>query len=187
MRHRIVFLGDLTYPPNRDGVLFFAREVFPLIRRAEPGATWHVLGRPTEELRAAIDGQPAVVMTGYVPDVRPHVAQAEVVVVPLRAGGGARLKILEALAMGRPVVSTGLGAEGLEPRQGVTIADSPADFAAAVLNVLRDPARAAAAAAQARPSLVTRYDWARVARGFQEAVTFLLQTTAGAVTSQPTR
>jgi len=185
VRHRIVFLGDLSYPPNHDGVLFFAREVVPLIRKAEPGATWHVLGRSTPELTAALAGHPGVVTTGYVPDVRPHVAQAEVVVVPLRAGGGTRLKILEALAMGRPVVSTAIGAEGLKLRQGITIADSPTDLAVAVLSVLRNPARAAADAAAARPALLATYDWAQVARGFQAAVAALSPTTAGA--SQPTR
>ena len=178
---RIVFTGDLSYPPNRDAVLFFAREVFPLVRRAEPRATWHVVGGGTPDLEAAVGGRPGVVLTGHVADVRPHVAQAAVVVAPLRAGGGTRLKILEALAMARPVVSTTIGAEGLElpDRRGVTIADGPAALAAAVLAVLRDPVRAAGDAAAARPALVAAYDWTRVGVGFQQAIAALIETRVG--------
>ncbi len=135
---RVLFLGSMDWMPNQDGVRWFVREVWPAVRAAHPGAAFHVVGRnPPAEVRglAAVAG---VTVVGGVPDVRPHLAAAAVVVVPLLVGGGTRLKIYEAMATGRPVVSTGIGAEGLPIVSGEHYirADEPAAFAAAVAALL---------------------------------------------------
>src|SRR6185503_7113005 len=138
-----VFTGSMDWYPNEDGILYFADTILPLIRRECPDAQVTVVGRdPSARLRAAASGR-GVRLTGTVEDVRPYMSDAAVYVVPLRVGGGTRLKIFEALAMGKPVVSTTVGAEGLPlvPGKHYLRADEPADFARAVVALLRDPAR----------------------------------------------
>jgi glycosyltransferase involved in cell wall biosynthesis len=186
-RGGIVFTGTLDYPPNRDAVLFFGREIFPRIKHAVPAATWRVVGRGGDDLQAALRGQPGIEFTGYVDDVRPHVARAEVVVVPLRAGGGTRLKILEAMALERPVVSTALGAEGLDlvHDEDLLIADDPAGIAAAVTGVLSDPDRAGRMAARARRAVVARYDWRDLGRRYTDVA--LRLAASGVVPSEGAR
>jgi glycosyltransferase involved in cell wall biosynthesis len=135
---RVVFLGSMDWMPNQDGVRWFVREVWPIVRAAHPYATFHIVGRnPPGDIRA-LGVTPGVIVVGGVPDVRPHLAGAAVVVVPLLVGGGTRLKIYEAMAMGRAVVSTGIGAEGLPvvPGEHYLKADDQADFATAVGKVL---------------------------------------------------
>jgi sugar transferase (PEP-CTERM/EpsH1 system associated) len=165
----LVFTGTLTYPPNRDAALFFAREILPRIRAALPAVTWYVVGTAEPHLTASLAAEPGVVCAGHVEDVRPYLQRAEVAVVPLRAGGGTRLKILEAMAAGRPVVSTSLGAEGLPFRDGLEIrrADSATAFASAVVELLRDPAAARRMAAAGRQAILGRYDWYRIAEDYR--------------------
>jgi glycosyltransferase involved in cell wall biosynthesis len=137
---RVLFLGSLDWLPNADGVLHFVKEIWPLVRTRHPDATFEIVGRnPSANLRRACD-VPGVRLTGTVPDVRDHVAQAAVVVVPLLVGGGTRIKIFEAMAMQRAVVTTTLGAEGLPVTHGrhLLIADEPAVFAHAVSSLLDD-------------------------------------------------
>src|ERR1700694_4941374 len=140
----ILFTGSLDYRPHTAAVLSFAREIFPQVLRARPDATLIGVGmRPPPEITALAG--PNVVLTGSVPDVRPYLRRATVVVAPLRMGSGTRLKLLEAMAMGKAVVSTALGAEGLAVERGthLLVADAPAAFAADVVRLLADPRLAA--------------------------------------------
>ncbi len=165
----LVFTGSMDWYPNEDGVLHFVEAILPGIRRELPETALTVVGRnPSPRLRAAA-ARAGVRVTGLVEDVRPFVAEAAVYVVPLRIGGGTRLKIFEALAMAKPVVSTGVGAEGLPLVAGEHFvrADDPEDFARAVVALLRDPARRRALGAAGRRLVAERYAWSRVAREFE--------------------
>ena len=168
----LVFVANLSYLPSRDAVLYFGREIFPRIRNEMPSVKWYVVGEDPESVRRAFRNDPGIIFTGYVDDVREYVARSQVVVVPLRAGGGTRLKILEAMAMGRPVVSTSLGAEGLELRDGtdILVADTPEAFASAVLRVLKVSGVENRLATAGRRAVLERYDWGSITRGFQDAI-----------------
>ena len=172
-RAHLVFTGSMDWLPNVDGMQYFVHEILPRIREAEPAATLSIIGRsPTPAVkRLALDA--GIEVTGRVDDVRPHIAAGSVYVVPLRIGGGTRLKIFEAMAMGKAVVSTTIGAEGLPVTSGedVLIADDPAQFARAVIGLIRDDQRRQSLEAQARRLVVDRYDWAAVSRDFEEALT----------------
>jgi glycosyltransferase involved in cell wall biosynthesis len=162
---RILFLGTLSYYPNHDGLLSFLREVMPAVRRLHPSARLQIVGAsPPAELRR-FEG-PDVTFTGFVEDVRPYLERAAVVVAPLRIGGGTRLKILEAMAMAAPVVSTSLGAEGLAVTHGrdVLVADTAEAFAAEVVRVLRDDALGAELGSAGRRLVEGSYDWRAAAR-----------------------
>jgi glycosyltransferase involved in cell wall biosynthesis len=140
-------------------VEFFARFILPLIRAKYPHVKFVVAGRnPPPNFVQQFSSDPAIEFTGTVPDMRPYLANATVVVVPLRMGGGTRIKILEACASGRPVVSTRIGAEGLnfEASKEIILADDPAEFARGVVGLLSDSAQAAAVAASARIAVVER-------------------------------
>jgi len=157
----VVFFGTLNYFPNQDGVLHFLREIWPRLERSHPQARVKVIGAsPTPEV-LAFRG-PRVEVAGLVDDLRPHLAEAAAVIVPLRVGGGTRFKILEGMAMAKPVVSTTLGAEGIAatPEQDILIADQPAAFAAAVGRVLEDRALAGRLGSAARALVEDRYSWA---------------------------
>jgi len=164
---RILFVGDLSWPPNAEGVRWFASRVWPLVRDRRPGASVEILGRgaPAEVLRLA---GPGFEFVGEGDDTRPHWTSAAVGVVPLLAGGGTRLKILEAAACGVPVVSTRVGAEGLAFEAGVEIRlhDEPDRFAEAVVGLLADREAARRQAAAARARVEVQYDWALIGREF---------------------
>jgi sugar transferase (PEP-CTERM/EpsH1 system associated) len=165
----LIFTGSMDWYPNEDAIVHFTEAILPRIRREVPDVTMAVVGRdPTPRLRAVAAGA-GVRVTGTVDDVRPYVAKAAVYVVPLRVGGGTRLKIFEALAMGKALVSTRVGAEGLPLVSGehVLLADDPADFARAVVSLLRDPPRRRALGLAARRLVEERYTWAQVAREFE--------------------
>ena len=156
----LLFVGHMGYAPCEDAAERLVREVLPRVRARVPGAeAWIVGQEPTPRVRA-LEGR-GVVVTGEVPDVRPFYERAAVCVVPLRAGGGSRLKILEAMALGRPVVSTRLGAEGLALKDGehLLLGDEPATLAAAVLQLLSDPVRASHLVAAARRFVEAKHDW----------------------------
>jgi glycosyltransferase involved in cell wall biosynthesis len=171
LRH-LVFTGSMDWIPNEDAMKHFCHDVLPLIRAEEPGVTLSIVGRaptPAVQRLADITG---VEVTGRVDDVRDYVGRAGVYVVPIRIGGGTRLKIFEAMAMARAVVSTTVGAEGLPVTDGrdVLIADRPDDFAAAVVSLIRDPARRVQLERAARDLVVARYDWSAVAGQLEEAL-----------------
>jgi glycosyltransferase involved in cell wall biosynthesis len=172
----VLFFGLLATVPNVDGVVYFLREIWPLIRAASRQARFVVVGASPAPAILAHAG-PGVMIVGPVDDLRPHLSAAAVVVVPLRLGSGTRLKILEAWAMARPVVSTTLGAAGLDavPGRHLLIADEPSAFASAVLRVLGEPKLAAELGSAGRALVSERYSW----RGAAEALeAFLRQSLA---------
>jgi len=161
----VLFFGTMAYYPNVDAVVFFLREVMPRLRRSHPSVRLRIVGSLPPRAVTQLAG-PDVTITGFVDDVRPYLERASVVVAPLRIGGGTRLKILEAMAMGRPVVSTAVGAEGLAARHGreALIADDAESFAAQVARVLDDHDLAARIGLAARRLVEERYDWRASAR-----------------------
>jgi glycosyltransferase involved in cell wall biosynthesis len=181
----LVFTGSMDWYPNEDAVLYFLESILPRIRREVPGASFSIVGRsPTARVIAAAAAAAGVQVTGTVDDVRPHIARAAVYVVPLRIGGGTRLKIFEAFAMGKAVVSTTVGAEGLPLVSGQHFiqADDPADFAGAVVGLLRDPLRCRSLGAAGRELVETRYSWTQVAREFEERCAQVLTPASGDLT-----
>jgi glycosyltransferase involved in cell wall biosynthesis len=164
--HRILFLGSLEWRPNLDAIQQLLDPIFPMVRAMEPGARLCLVGRnPPAALRDQVQGQPGVELHANVPDVRPFLAQSGVLAVPLRIGGGSRLKILEALAAGVPVVSTRVGAEGLclEADRHLTVVEGIEDMAAALVRTIRTPEQARAQAECGRQRVLERYDWSLLA------------------------
>jgi glycosyltransferase involved in cell wall biosynthesis len=157
----VVMTGTFSYPPNLGGARWLAREVWPLVRRAAPAAELRFVGLRGEEVLRDLAALPGVTVVGAVPDMRPELALARVAVAPISVGGGTRIKILEAFAAGRPVVSTRIGAEGLAVTDGDTafLRDEPAAFADAIVRLLHDQPLAEAMGARARALVVQRYDW----------------------------
>jgi glycosyltransferase involved in cell wall biosynthesis len=162
---QVVFTGSMDWYPNEDGVLHFLDHAWPQIRARAPHAHFTIIGRnPSARLHAAAAATTGVAVTGTVLDVRPLVEQGAVYVAPLRVGGGTRLKLFEALAMGKAVVATRLAAEGLPlvPGRHYIAADEPAEFAQAVLGLLADPRRAAELGAEGRRFVEQSFSWPRV-------------------------
>jgi glycosyltransferase involved in cell wall biosynthesis len=167
--HEVVFTGSMDWMPNSDGIAWFANDVLPRIQRVLPDVTLTVVGRnppPAIQALAALDSRLRV--TGTVPDVRPYMDEASVFVVPLRVGGGTRLKIFEAMAMECPLVATTIGAEGLpvEHSHHLLIADGADAFANAVVELLQDPARARDMGLTAAEWVRKNYGWERAAEEF---------------------
>jgi len=182
----VVFFGTLNYFPNQDGVRYLLEEIWPLVQRSHPQALLKVIGsHPTPEVLR--HQGPAVDIVGLVEDVRPHLAQASAIVVPLRVGGGTRFKVLEALAMGRPVVSTRLGAEGIDvaAERDILLADGPEPFAAAVGRLLDDPALGRRLGAAGRALVEQSYSWETVAGNLEGFFRELLHRRASASASTP--
>jgi glycosyltransferase involved in cell wall biosynthesis len=166
----LVFTGRMSYPPNAEAAVSFARAILPGIRREVPDARLHIVGAaPLPEVTAL--ASPSVVVHGQVDDVRPFLERAAVVVAPILSGGGTRVKVVEAAACGKAIVSTPLGIEGLDFKDGrdLLVADNPAAFAKAVILLLRDPARRAALGAAARQT-ATRYDWHAIGVQFRDVL-----------------
>jgi glycosyltransferase involved in cell wall biosynthesis len=166
---RLVFSGSMDWYPNEDAMVHFIDAILPLVRRQVPEVEVTVVGRrPGAGFRARAEAA-GVKVTGTVEDVRPFVDEAAVYVVPLRIGGGTRLKIFEALSMGKAVVSTGIGAEGLPLVEGRHFlrADDPASFAGAVVSLLADPARRNALGLAGRRLVEERFSWSQVAQEFE--------------------
>jgi len=165
----MAFTGTMDWMPNEDGVVYFVDKILPLIRREIPDAAfWAVGRRPPRRIQALASAN--VVVTGAVDDIRPYLGKAAVCVVPLRSGSGTRIKIFEAMAMGKAVVSTTMGAEGLPVRHGenIVLADDPADFASQVVQLLRDPQRRAQLGRAARQLVEENYGWPSVAAHFDQ-------------------
>jgi polysaccharide biosynthesis protein PslH len=160
--HTVLFQGGMDWFPNRDAVSYFLKSILPLLRRSVPEARFVVAGRnPSDAFLERYAAEPYVKFTGTVPDMREVIRSASVCVVPLRIGSGTRLKILEAGAMAKPIVSTTLGAEGLEFRRGreILIADRPEEFAAQVAELLQYPGRARRMGEAARALVEERYSF----------------------------
>lgn len=184
---RVVFTATLDHPPNRDGIIFFAREIWPLVLREEPDAQLDIVGaNPPTDVRALASAR--IRVTGFVPDVRPYLAAADVFVCPLRFASGTRLKILEAMAMRRPVVATTVGAEGLDGRSGteIYIADDRYDFARRVIDLLRDRGARERMGNAAR-EMAARYGWAESAARLDHVYGEVQQRCAARRTARPLR
>jgi len=158
---RIAFLGPTYMFPNRDAVDFFLSDTWPLIRQRCPESTLHLIGKNSADEKARFESHPGVTCNGHVPDIRPHFAQTAVSIVPIRVGGGTRLKILDSWSMGTAVVSTSVGCEGLETDDGrnILIRDDPQEFAAAVVQVLRDPELRVRLGHEGRKTAEELYGW----------------------------
>jgi glycosyltransferase involved in cell wall biosynthesis len=167
----LVFTGSMDWYPNIDGIEFLLEDIWPLIVRELPDAKMCVVGRtPPQALEEKVRKRSmSWRFTGFVEDVRPHVHGASVYVIPLRVGGGTRIKVFEAMAMGSPVVSTGLGVEGLPVVDGEHYlrADDAASFAAAVVRLMRDRSLASRLALAARSLVAERYSFTHAARVFE--------------------
>jgi sugar transferase (PEP-CTERM/EpsH1 system associated) len=169
--YELVFTGSMDWLPNEDAIVYFSEEILPLIAAEIPDISLTVVGRnPTDRLLALADANPRINITGRVDDVRPYIDSAAAYVVPLRIGGGTRLKIYEAMAMAKPVVSTTVGAEGLAVRNGqdLLLADAPLAFAQAVVAVLQEKDFAQRLGQAAREVVCEQFGWQRTASAFAQ-------------------
>lgn len=160
-QHVVAFSGNLEYHPNHSAVRFFAREIWPRLRARHPGLTWRLIGKNEHAVRRFLSARAGIECTGPVPDAVAELARAKVAVVPLLAGSGTRLKILEAWAAATPVVSTSIGAEGLGAADGehILLADNPPAFARAVDTLLADPSLRRRIGCAGRALYESRYTW----------------------------
>jgi sugar transferase (PEP-CTERM/EpsH1 system associated) len=170
--HALVFTGSMDWLPNEDAILFFADEILPRITARVPDVTLTVVGRqPSHRLLRRLEAQSGITLTGRVDDIRPHVERAALYVVPLRIGGGTRIKLYEAMAMGKAVVSTPVGAEGLPLRDGehLLLAEKPDAFADAVVQLLLDHDARRRIERAARAFVESQCSWERAATAFARA------------------
>lgn len=170
--NNLVFTGSMDWLPNEDAIRFFTEQIMPRIKEAIPSVTLTVVGRdPYPALRELSRRDPSVVVTGRVEDVRPYMERAAAYIVPLRIGGGTRLKIFEAMAMEKPIVSTTIGAEGLPVRDGVELllADTPDAFAQAVVGLLSKEAWVTELGERAATVVREKFGWGKVAETFAVA------------------
>jgi glycosyltransferase involved in cell wall biosynthesis len=166
----MAFLGSMDWYANEDAVQYFARDIFPIIKNTLPAARFLIIGRnPPASIRRLSSADGSIEVTGTVPDVRPHLRGASLMVLPLRIGGGTRIKLFEAMAMGLPVVSTTIGAEGLPVLDGehLLLADVPQAFAERVCALLQDEERRCRMGDTARAWIRSRFDWSASAEAFE--------------------
>jgi glycosyltransferase involved in cell wall biosynthesis len=172
---RVIFTGGMNYDPNRDAVEYFVAKILPLIRQRQPTCRFCIAGSAAQSNFAHLaKADPSIEIASDVPDMRPYFAMSDVVVVPLRAGSGTRTKIFEAMAMGRAVVSTTLGAEGIACTPGVhlCLADTPESFAAQVTDLLGDAEKRRAMGQSARRLVCERFDWSKLR---EEAIEIIME------------
>jgi sugar transferase (PEP-CTERM/EpsH1 system associated) len=164
----LVFTGSMDWRPNQDAARYFVSDIWPMVRQKYPDARVYWVGRDPSPDVLDLQKQPGVVITGTVDDVRPFIASGSVYIVPLRIGGGSRLKILEAMAMKKAVVSTTVGAEGLRVVDGrhLLIADSPADFAQAIERCINDESLSRRLGEQGRILVEEQYRWDHLGKRF---------------------
>ena len=178
----LVFVGAMDYQANIQGVGYFVGEILPRIRQRKPGCSLAVVGRsPVPAVRDLAQRDPLITVTGTVPDIRPYLLGAKAAIVPLRIGGGTRLKIYEAMAARTPVVSTTIGAEGLEVRDGenIYLADTPEAFAMRCVELLESPAERDRLSAAARRMVAERFSWESVAEQFERILRGAAAASAG--------
>jgi sugar transferase (PEP-CTERM/EpsH1 system associated) len=174
----LVYTGGLNSMANRDAVLFFSHKIYPEIKEKVPGIRWYIVGKnPTATIQALAAKDPNIIVTGKVEDVRPYIARASVYVVPLRIGSGTRLKILEAMAMKKAVISTSIGCEGLNVEHGkhILIADRPQEFVDSVIQAIHDRSLRLRLGDNGRRLVESEYDWKicaeRLERIFEDTCT----------------
>ena len=169
LNNSLVFTGSMDWLPNEDAILFFARDILPRIRKQIPVVKLTVVGRnPSGGLLNKVKKYPEIEVTGWVNDVRPFIARHSLYVIPLRIGGGTRIKVYEAMAMGKAVVSTHMGVEGLPVRNGenVLLSDGPEEFADAVVGILKNAEARKRMEINARSFVETNFSWEKVAQVF---------------------
>lgn len=174
------FTGVMDYPPNIDAAVWFCQAILPTVRARLPEFVFKIVGRDPAPQVKALAGQQGVVVTGRVPEIAPQLAGTLAVLVPLRSGGGTRLKILEALALGRPVISTPLGAEGLDVVDGesILLAETAEQFATHLVALANSPELRARLARNGRALVEARYDWRRCLTGLDRLYDRLLHERA---------
>lgn len=172
----LVFSGKMDYRPNVDAVLWFAEEIWPLICQKRPSTTWAIVGQKPHARLEVLRGTPGITLTGWVETVQPYLLGASVFVMPFRVGSGTRLKLIEAMAVGKPIVSTTIGAEGFPVENGkeLCIADDAEGVATAVLELLEQPQKRAILG-EAAQIFANHYDWRQVIPRFEEVYNGLVQ------------
>jgi glycosyltransferase involved in cell wall biosynthesis len=177
----LVFTGKMDFRPNIDAAVWFADEILPLVQKDIPLAHVSFVGQKPSSAVSALAARTGVEVTGFVPDTRPFIADAAVYVVPLRMGSGTRLKVLEAMGMGKAIVSTSFGVAGIDCGDGreVLVRDNAADFAHAVVSLLRNPERARELGRHARTLAQEKYDWNILIPRFEETYTRLAFSKTG--------
>ncbi len=172
----VIFTGKMDFRPNIDAMMWFGREVFPLVRQRAPDMRLMIVGQQPSPRLDVLRADPNITITGAVEDVRPYIANAAVYIAPLRVGGGTRFKLLEAMAMRRPIVSTSLGCEGFPVADGreLLIGDTPADFAAQVLRLLNDQALRDGLVQRAHAFVSEQYAWSVIVPQLEHIYTTLL-------------
>jgi len=186
-----IYTGGMNMYANKDAVLYFIREIWPAILRDHPDAKFYAIGQdPPRELQNHAARDPSVVVTGFVDDIRPYTRKCAVYVVPLRVGGGTRLKVLDALAQGKAIVSTSVGCEGIAitPGKNILIEDEPARFAARVSELFSDSAMCHQLGLAARKLAVSRYDWSAIGENLQSMYENVVEETrpaSGTVPADP--
>ena len=172
----IAFVGPAYSYPNEDAIRFFVTEVWPLVRRAVPDARFEVLGRCPPEIAAGLPQAPGVSLVGEVPDLRPYLSRAFCVVVPIRIGGGTRLKVLDAWAMAKAVVSTSVGCEGLATREGenLLVRDEPQAFAEAIVTLHASPAERQRLGDSGRLTAARLYGWPTIGASLRRLYSTLI-------------
>lgn len=169
----IVYTGQIGWHPNEDAVMHFARDIYPLIKERNPDVKFWVVGeRPSRRIKSLAERDNSIIVTGFVDDVRSFMEKASVFVVPLRIGGGTRLKILEALSMQKAVVSTSVGCEGLDLKDNehILIKNDPAEFACAVSELLKNESLRASLGSNGRKLVEERYDWGMVFKDLNKII-----------------
>lgn len=174
----IIFFGNFEYPPNVDGLKYFLNDIFPSIREKAPGCNLYVVGKKPPEWAKETD---KIIVTGYVEDIREYLQKAAVVICPIRFGAGTRIKILEAMAMGKPVVSTSLGCEGIDvnPGQNIEVADEPGEFVLKTVNLLEDIMLRNKIGQEARILVEKKYSWDIVINQLNNQIKFAIKLKVG--------
>lgn len=169
----LVFTAWFGYHPNADAAVYFVNKIFPLIKREVPDVKFYIVGKEPPEKVTNLENTEGVIVTGYVDDVRKYISSADVTVIPLRMGGGTRIKILESMAMKVPVVSTVIGAEGLnvEDSKNIMIADNEMEFAGKVIELIKDKEKAGIIAENGKKLIDEKYDWKILGRKMNEFLT----------------
>lgn len=176
----MLFTGLMNYPPNIDAVVWFCDSVLPIVHRTHPEVEFTIVGDKPARSVLALGARPRVTITGRVPDVRPYLADCLGLIVPVRSGAGTRLKILEAMAMRRPVVSTSLGAEGLDVAHGrnILLGDTPEELAAHIISLIEHPDLADRLGNSGRSLVQADYDWSACLAGLEDLYQALVRSTA---------
>jgi polysaccharide biosynthesis protein PslH len=179
--HSLVFLGSMDWMPNMDAADYFVEKIFPTIKERYADSIFTILGRnPPQRIKDFAKPETGIFVTGTVADVRPHLAEAEILIVPLRIGGGTRIKIYEGMATGTPIVSSTIGAEGLPVthRENIFLADSPEDFATAICEMFEQPALRQTIGENGRALVERHFSWESATKIFEQ---YCLRTAARSV------